>query len=140
MRRDTSSPFYRLCHKALIFGAQEAGVEQADWVRLDTDEIARFTARGLVSGTMHRAFWPPGSAVVDRKSSMYLEPIISLCFRSAFSESSSSAKRTNASPVALPSGLRTKRTPSESSLTLHAESPLSKNSIYSQKKIKYLDE
>ena len=70
------------------------------------------------------------SAVVDLNSSIYLEPIISLCLRSAFSPSVSSLNKTNASPVALPSGFLTKRTPFSSSRTSQDSSPVLKKSIY----------
>jgi len=71
------------------------------------------------------------SAVVERKSSMYLEPMTSLCLANALDASSSREKRTKASPVALPSGLRTKRTPSSESRTsqdLPSSSPLAAGS------------
>ena len=70
------------------------------------------------------------SAVVERNSSMYLEPIFSLCFCRAFSASFSWAKRTKASPVARPSGFFTKRTPSSPSTKLQAVCPLAKKSIW----------
>ena len=69
------------------------------------------------------------SAVVDRKSSMYLDPMFSLCFRSAFSASSSSANNTKASPVARPSGFLTNKIPSSPSTNEHVCSPREKNSI-----------
>ena len=69
------------------------------------------------------------SAVVDRKSSMYLDPMFSLCFRSAFSASSSSANNTKASPVARPSGFLTNKIPSSPSTNEQVCSPREKNSI-----------
>ena len=69
------------------------------------------------------------SAVVDRNSSMYRDPMFSLCFCRAFSASFSTASKTKASPVARPSGFLTKRTPSSPSTKEQALSPLAKNSI-----------
>lgn len=72
------------------------------------------------------------SAVVDLNSSMYREPIMSLCLDKALSPSVSSLNRTKASPVALPSGFLTKRTPSSSSSTSHGSSPPLKKSIWQE--------
>lgn len=68
------------------------------------------------------------SAVVDLNSSIYLEPIHSLCLERALGESDSLAKSTKASPVALPSGFLTNRTPSVPSSTEQEFSPEAKKS------------
>ncbi len=68
------------------------------------------------------------SAVVLLKSSMYLEPMHSLCLLRALLASSSLGKRTKASPVARPSAWCTNRMPSSPSRTSTEFSPDRKNS------------
>ena len=68
------------------------------------------------------------SAVVLLKSSMYLEPMHSLCLVRALLASSSVEKRTKASPVALPSAWCTNSMPSSPSKTSTELSPARKNS------------
>lgn len=60
------------------------------------------------------------SAAVLRKSSMYRLPSMPLCLRSAACASSSQAKSAKASPVGLPSGWRTKSSPSAPPVTGHS--------------------
>lgn len=67
------------------------------------------------------------SALVLLNNSTYLFPMFSLCFFNASCPSASVWKRTNASPVGLPSGCETNITPSSSWYTL-GDSP--KNLTY----------
>lgn len=72
------------------------------------------------------------SAVVDLNSSIYLLPMSSRCFAKAFGASSSLANNTKASPVARPSALLTKRTPSAPSSTVHGLIPAEKKSNWNR--------
>ena len=82
----------------------------------------RYCRHVLVTGTCCT------SAVVLLKSSMYREPMHSLCLLRALLASSSLGKRTKASPVARPSAWWTNRMPSSPSSTSTLLSPERKNS------------
>jgi len=70
------------------------------------------------------------SAVVDRNNSIYRVPMVCLCLASARASSPLCVRRTNASPVALPSILFTnKMSVSAFSSPTMGWSPLLKNSI-----------